>query len=155
MRFPPRLLGPLMGLSLTLVSTPSVQAKPVNTKDTVQIPSDWLNSRVYEGLKVDPSGVIITLRTGEKVGGLTILPWQHVDVKPLNGQLCAGGGQCNGTAPTIIQLFRKSPQRVKGLVYNADGTSLMTITTNAGNTYQFRLEPTSVAPKRKININSQ
>ncbi|NJM67827.1 MAG: hypothetical protein HC851_20245, partial [Acaryochloris sp. RU_4_1] len=83
-------------------------------------------------IAVDPSGVIIHLKNGDKIQGLSLQPPSQIELYPLDGQLCSGVQSCSGQPPSMLQLTRVRSKRIKGKIPNADGSSMLVIVTNSG-----------------------
>jgi hypothetical protein len=103
-------------------------------------------------IAVDPSGVIVHLKNGDKIQGLSLQPPNQIELYPLDGQLCSGVQTCNGQPPTMVQLTRVRPKQVKGKIPNSDGSSMLVIVTNSGAKHVLFVVPTSRAKYQIVNI---
>ena len=139
-----RYLIPVFLLSLTLPAVAQRTIREINLKST--------HTKV-QPISVDPSGVVLHFKNGEKIQGLSIQPPHQVELNPLDGQLCSGVEKCQGQAPSMLQLTRVKPKRVKGRIPNSDGTSMLVIVTNSGKKYLFTATPVGKAKYQVYNIN--
>lgn len=139
-----RYLVPLLVLAFTLPALAQRTIREINLKST--------HTKV-QPISVDPSGVILHFKNGEKIQGLSIQPPHQVELNPLDGQLCSGVESCQGNAPSMLQLTRVRPKRVKGRIPNSDGTSMLVIVTNSGNKYLFTTTPVGKSKYQVYNIN--
>lgn len=103
-------------------------------------------------IAVDPSGVIVHLKNGDKIQGLSLQPPNQIELYPLDGQLCTGVQSCNGQAPSMLQLTRVKQKSIKGKLSNADGSSMLVIVTNSGAKHVLFVVPTSRAKYQVVNI---
>lgn len=140
----------LLGFGLVFTALAPVSA---NTIDTALIPATWLQDRIYETVNVDASGVILSLNTGEKIRKVNVRPVHWVKAAGLDGQLCTER-DCKGDAPSMVELYLTKPQHYQGQVRNNDKTSIVTVVTNGGNTYQFKVRP-SKARRRRYKITKE
>ncbi|NJM67767.1 MAG: hypothetical protein HC851_19925 [Acaryochloris sp. RU_4_1] len=103
-------------------------------------------------IAVDPSGVIIHLKNGEKIQGLSLQPPNQIELYPLDGQLCSGVQTCNGQPPSMLQLTRVRSKQIKGKIPNADGSSMLVIVTNSGAKHVLFVVPSSHSKYQVVNI---
>ena len=139
-----RYLIPVLLFSLSLPAVAQRTIREINLKST--------HTKV-QPISVDPSGVVLHFKNGEKIQGLSIQPPHQVELNPLDGQLCSGVEKCQGQAPSMLQLTRVKPKRVKGRIPNSDGTSMLVIVTNSGKKYLFTATPVGKAKYQVYNIN--
>jgi hypothetical protein len=110
--------------------------------DAVTMPPPWLMDRI-SSIRTDQQGITVQLKSGEKIKSVVVTPPGWVQVLPLDGVLCKEGS-CSGAAPTAV-LINKSDR------IPAKGMSIVTITTNSRNIYQFKVRY-GAPDKRKIKI---
>lgn len=139
-----RYLIPLLLLAL---------AGPVTAQRMIREINLQSNHTKVQPISVDPSGIVLHFKNGEKIQGLSIQPPHQIEINPLDGLLCSGVDRCQGQAPSMLQLTRVKPKRVKGRIPNSDGTSMLVIVTNSGNKYLFTATPVGRAKYQVYNIN--
>lgn len=127
-------------------------AAPVQAQRTIREINLKSTHTKVQPIAVDPSGVVLHFKNGEKIQGLSIQPPHQVEINPLDGLLCSGVERCQGQAPSMLQLTRVRPKRVKGRIPNSDGTSMLVIVTNSGNKYLFTTTPVGKAKYQVYNI---